>query len=241
MSGTQLNRASAAAFILLAVLVIPAIIILGAVVELDSARDKIRESLVDIDDNEAMVIIGLAIDMLTNLVAVVVAVMTYLLFRSRNRALALLSFGGQFASAMIFTISTVAGFTVVRLANDLAEGGAGGAGEGTILELARAVASIAEFTQLAGFTFLGAGLIALGVLLGLIRSPDGATRAISTVPRWVGGLAAASGALMLLSWLTPIDDALFTFTLVGAIGSFVTLLVLAGWLLRAPEEPEPVS
>lgn len=236
-----MNRAAAAAFILFVALTIPAFIILGAVVELDSARDKIRETLVDIDDNEAVVLAGLAIDMVTNLVAAVVAVVTYLLFRSRNRALALLSFGGQFASAMIFTIATIAGFTVVRLANDLAEGGAGGVGEAEILELARTVATISDFGAFAGFTFLGAGLIALGVLLALIPSPDATTRAISTVPRWVGGLVGVSGALMLLSWLTAIEDDLFIFTLIGVIGTFVTLLFLAGWLLRAPEEPEAVS
>ncbi len=240
MSATQLNRASAAAFILLVATIIPAFILLG-LVEVDSARDKIRESLVDIDNNEAIAIVGLAIDMLTNIVAAVVAVVTYLLFRRRNQALALLSFGGQFVSAILFTISTVAGITVVRLANDLAEGGAGGVGEAEILELARIVATIVEFSQFAGLTFLGSGLIVLGGLLALTRSPDAATRAISTVPRWVGGLIAVSGTLMLFSWLTAVERDLFVIAFIGMIGTLVTLLFLAGWLLRAPEEPEKVS
>ena len=240
MSGTQLNRAAAGSFILLVATVIPAFILLG-LVEVDSARDKIGESLVDIDDDEAIAIVGLAIDMLTNIAAAVVAVVTYLLFRRRNQALALLSFGGQFISAILFTIATVASLVVVRLANDLADGGAGGAGEAEIVELARTVAAIVEFSQFAGLTFLGTGLIALGVLIALIPSPDAATRAISTVPRWVGGLVALSGTLMLFGWLTAVEQDLFVIAFIGMIGTLVTLLFLAGWLLRAPEEPETVS
>ena len=194
----------------LATLIVALLIIFIAVVEIDSARDKIRETLVDIKDNEAVVVFGSAIDMLSNVVAVVVAGATYFLLRSRHRALALLSLGGQFAAAIVFTVSTALSLTLVRLASDLAEGGAGGVGEGEILALGRVVATIGEFADFASFTFLGAGLIALGALL-LIRSPDGATRAISTVPRWVGGLAVVSGAAMLLVWLTPIDDVLFIF------------------------------
>ena len=239
MSGTQLNRVAGVAFILLAVLIVALVIIFIAVVEIDSARDKIRETLVDIKDNEAVVVFGVAIDMLSNLVAAVVAGVIYLLLRSRHQALALLSFGGQFAAAIIFTVSTALSISLVRLADDLAEGGAGGVGEGEILELGRIVVTIGEFADFGSSTFLGAGLIALGALL-LIRSPAGATRAISTVPRWVGGLAAASGALMLLVWLTPIDEELFILPAIGFIGSVITLLVLGGWLLRAPAEPESV-
>ena len=206
-----------------------------------ASRLCIEESLIDIKDNEGLYVTGFALDMASNVVGVALAAAVYLLFRGRDRVLALVAFAGLLAATGTFMMVDVGGLTLHRLADDLVEGGAGGAGDAEVLELARTVAWMTAYTAGVSFTFLGAALVVLGALL--VRSPlsGGATEAASTIPRWVGWLAVVSGLLTLLFWLAAIDEALFLIAAIGLIGGLLTQLAVAWWLLKAAPEPAAVD
>ena len=243
MTGTQLNRAVGVLFIVFPVLIVVSVILSQIAVgdDVDPARDAIAESLADINDNEGAYLVGVAFDTASNVIGVALAAAVYVLFRGRDRVLALVAFAGLLAANITFMIADIGWFTLHRLAEDLAEGGAGGAGDAEVLELARTVAWMTGYSQLVSLSFLGSGLIVLGALIAFSRQSDGTTAAASTVPRWVGWLAAASGTLILLSWLATIDEALFLIALIGLLGSLVFQLSLAWWLLKAAEEPAAVT
>jgi hypothetical protein len=243
MTGTQLNRAIGAVFIVLPALVVVAVILLLITVGagVDPARGRIAESLQDINDNELAYLLSLALDTASNVVGVATAAAAYILFRERDRALALVAFAGLLAASATFMIVDIGGFTLHRLAEDLAEGGAGGVGDAEILELARTVAWMVGYSQLVSLSFLGAGMIGLGAVIAWAPQSGGATQAASTVPRWVGWLAVASGVLVLLAWLSTIDEALWVVAGIGVLGRLLTLLALAWWFLSAAEEPVAVT
>ena len=243
MTRTQLNRWVGALFVISVALIVVGFTLSTIAVpdDVNPARDEVEESLLDLKDDEALYVIGLALDMASNVVGVALAAAAYLLFRGRDRVLALVAFAGLLAATGTFMMVDVGGLTLHRLADDLAEGGAGGAGDAEVLELARTVAWMTAYTAGVSFSFLGAALIVLGALL--VRSPmsGGATEAASTIPRWVGWLAGVSGVLTLLIWLAVIDEVLFVIAGIGLIGGLLTQLALAWWLLKAAEEPEAVT
>jgi hypothetical protein len=239
MSGTQLNRSVAVLFVIFsAVIVVSVILSLIAVGgDIDPAREGIRESLVDIQDNEVAYLLGRAFDTASN----VIAAAAYILFRGRDRVLALLAFAGLLAATATFMIADIGGFALHRLAEDLAEGGAGGAGDAEILELARIVAWMVSYSFLVSWSFLGPATIALGALIAFSPQSSGATVAASTVPRWVGWLAGLSGVLILLGWLAMIDETLFIVAASGLLGRLLALLALAWWFFRSAAEPAAVT
>ncbi len=243
MSGTQMNRAAGVLFLVFPALIVVSLI-LGAIAvggTVDPDRDGIEGSLEDINDNEALYLLSLAFDTASNVVSIALAAAFYILFRGRDRLLALLTFGGLIAASATFMFADVGGFTLHRLADDLAEGGAGGAGDAEVLELARAVAWMVDYSVAVSFSLLGASLIALGALIALSPASGGVTTAASTVPRWVGWLVAAGGIAALLVWLAAIQEDLFVIAGVGTLVALVGMLALGVWLLRAAEEPEVVT
>ncbi|MQA00149.1 MAG: DUF4386 family protein [Dehalococcoidia bacterium] len=238
-----MNRWIGVLFVVFPIVVVATVIVQVAAVGdgPDPAKDKIAESLADIHDNEGAFLVAQAFDIATNVLAAGLAAAAYLLFRGRNRPLALLAFTGILASALLFMLADVGDFTVTRLADDLAQGDAGGAGGGEILDLARAIVMLSEFATMNGGTFLALGLIALGALLVWAPQSGGASEAASTIPRWIGWVAGLSGVLIALIWLSAAERDLFIVPTVGFLGSFVALLGLAWWLLKAQPEPAAVD
>ena len=91
----------------------------------------------------------------------------------------------------------------------------------TLLNIARAIAISAEFSEDIGATFIGLAVLTSGVLFVLSKA----------VYRPLGWLGVASGTLTLFNWLYLVSDSAFVMGMVSVIGSLIFLLLTGVWLL----------
>jgi hypothetical protein len=220
----------------------------------DYSRDEVAETLADVNDNEAAYILAIAFDVAANLETIAVAAILYLLVRSGPwyalsretdptatdpgrlaacpRLIALMATLGLTAGATMFLVGDLADIALYRLAVDLNEGGVEGTDEADILQSARVVGLISEAADITGFTALGAGLLLFGGLIALYplahTVPAAAYR---TIPRWLGWPAMAGGALMLLGWLSYVEEDLIIVLFAGVVVALAWLLALGVWFL----------
>lgn len=216
----------------------------------DYSRDEVAETLADIEDDKAAYTLSIALDVLSNFLAVSVAAILYVLLRNGPwyvlsserpdietmaacpRAVALIPAFGITVAATLFLVADLANIVLYRLAIDFREGGVEGTGQEDILQNARTVGLLGEAAIITGLSALGASLILFGGLIAFYplahTDPAGAYR---TVPRWLGWLAIIGGLFMLLGWLTYLDEDIGMISFVGAqVGvGFVALLGL--WFL----------
>ncbi|MEX2237439.1 MAG: DUF4386 family protein [Dehalococcoidia bacterium] len=188
---------------------------------IDTGRDEIADSLRDLRDNKELFFISRAAHVLLAVLLVASGVVIYRLLGTAT--IAALGAFGFIASGILSAVTDAAALSVYTMAVDLEEGGAGGAGEPEILEVARAIGFLAVYSSHTALTFLGAGLICLGVWM------------VST-NRTVGGwLGVVAGIGLLLVWLEALEEDLFFVALAGGllfvawlVGTAVTLLRLGG-------------
>ena len=236
----RINRIAGVALLLLALGIILSIVLSSVATDADPFdRDEIQEFLTDIDDNRAAAVITIAVDITIDaFIGIVVAALVYLLFRDRNRLLALSGFALLLAGNAAFIASDTADAALIVLAEDFAEKGgpAGiGAGDAVILEVARGVAIWSLVAEQAAFTAIGLGFAAIGSLIAW--APAGQV----TPPRWLGWLAVLAGAAIAASWLLAVADAFFFLVIVGGIALLIFLASLGIWLLMQPEAGETRS
>lgn len=232
----QINRVTGIALLLLSLGIILSVAFSAPFEDNDPfKRDEVEGFLRDINDNRSLAILATAADIVNDAaIGIVAAAGLYLVFRERNRVLALFGFALIFGGSIAFIAADAAAVPLIVLAEDFAEkGGPGGiaAGDDVILETARAVA-IWSFTvdQLA-ITTIGAGLIAFGALISW-TAPATAVNP----PRWIGWLAVIAGLATILTWIgAASEDVGIVLFIAGAIATLLFLISLGVWLLMHPE------
>lgn len=189
----------------------------------------------DFHDHETLTafsgLFNLAVDAALSIAA---AAVIYLLFRSRDRVLAMFAAFFILAAGIVFVAGDAANTSLIFVADDYVNGGAGGiaAGSDTMLELGRIIYLFAGVIFQTGFATLGLGFIASGLLISV--SPEGG---VTNLPRWIGWPAVAGGILIIASALVFVTTGLFFLAIIGMLLSLIWLVLLGGWLiLMAPAD-----
>ncbi len=233
----QINRVAGISLLLLALGIILSIVFSSGVTDADPfERDQVEEFLRDINGNEASAILATIAELATDAIGIVAAVGLYLVFRERNRLLALSGFALIFGGNIAFIAADAATVPLIFLAQDFVEkGGAGGiaAGDDVILEIARAIAIWSIVVEITAFTAIGAGVLAFGSLIAWTPAGAGANP-----PRWIGWLAVLAGVTTVPVWLIAASDVFFFLFIVGGIALLLFLISLGIWLLMQPEAGE---
>jgi hypothetical protein len=200
-------------------------------------RGEIDDFLRDVNDSEALAVVGLIADLAIDAaIGIVAAAGLYLVFRERSRLLALFGFAFIFGGSVAFIAADAATVPLIVLAEDFVEkGGAGGiaAGDDVILETARVVAIWSIAVELTAFTAIGAGILAFGSLIAWAPA-----RAQANPPRWIGWLAVLAGVTTVPVWLIAASDVFFFLFIIGGIAMLLFLISLGIWLLMQPEAGE---
>lgn len=191
-------------------------------------------------DDEVIYLIGQAMQVLTGLLVALLGAALYVLFRGRDRLLALFGFSGFILMAALFVVSSAAFVGVHSLANNLAAGETI-AGEPEVQEIARALSDFGDGAFFLGIIFFAIGLLGFGsVLIGIapvrpaIPEPVPSPEAAIVPPKWLGWLAVAAGALYLLGWLAVFVEILFVAIIVAFFLTILWYLAFGVWLLRQP-------
>jgi hypothetical protein len=238
----RVNRLAGAILILMAlslILTIGLSIPIGDANSLD--REEIRDFLTDIEDSRGFAIASTATSITLNaFLGVLGAAALYLVFRSRDRVLAIAGFAGILAGTIGIMASDAFNGTMIFLARDFAVGGVEGvpAESEVILQTARTVAILSAMAFQLGLTALSLGLLVFGTLIAFSRATG------IVPPRWLGFLAIVAGLAGVLAWFIALTEAAFVFFIIGLIGMLLWLLLLGYWLLtRAPAggEAEPAG
>ncbi len=234
----QINRVAGISLLLLALGIILSIVFDVATTDADPfERSEVEEFLRDINGNEASAILATIADLAIDAaIGIAAAVGLYLVFRERNRLLALFGFALIFGGSIAFIAADAGTVPLIVLAEDFVEkGGAGGisTGDDVILQTARAIAIWQIAVELTAFTALGAGILAFGSLIAW--TPAGAQ---ANPPRWIGWLAVLAGVTTVPVWLIAASDVFFFLFVVGGIALLIFLIILGIWLLMQPEAGE---
>ena len=194
-------------------------------VSADSARGDVTETLRQISQDRELFITGVAFDVLSNLVLILVAAALYLAFRPHERSLALIGTFGFLAAAVIWLTVDGAMVAMDWLAESLRVGNVGAE---SVETSARAIAPIID----AGFP-MGAVGFAIGVFsFGLLVAWTGA------LPRWMGAFGLAGGVVAPFGWLSlPFPDAGNVVLFVGLSIALFFILIIGAWLVLKGTQP----
>ncbi len=229
----HLNRLTGSVMILLAACLVLAIATGFSITDQDPAeRAEVEEFLIDVEDNQALAIISSVFFILIDaVVGLVLTALLYLLFRDRSPFLSLLllvAFLATYATAMVFDATNLG---LVVIADSYVNGGVGlAAGDPAFLDLAYVVAIVGGITNLLGFTALGIGMLALGLIIQF--APEGRVN-----PPRAYGLAALVAALAaFLTWTVVISDIGFLVFAVQGILSLIVLIGVGAHLILNPDD-----
>jgi hypothetical protein len=198
-----------------------------------------EEFLQDVNDNEAWAFVGVAADIVADAgISIIAAAGLYMVFRERNRLLALFGFALILAGSAAFMAADAGTIPLIFLAEDFVEkGGPGGIGVGdaVILETARAVAIWSFTVEQIAFTAIGVGLFSLGLLIAW--APAGAG---PVPPRWIGGFALLAGVATVLSYLAALSEGVgIAFFIISLLATLLFLISLGVWLVGQSDAREP--
>ena len=210
-------------------LVVSLVVTVSTEIEIDTDVADFRDSLREIADDREQHRVSVAFDILANLLAVAIAGAIYMVFRLHERSLALLSAFGFLAGGVTFMVIGMTSFALDFMAREFV--GATGLQADTIATSARGIALVGELSRDIGVTFLGQGMLFLGILIawrGAILRP-------------LGWLAALAGVLFVLHWLRLVNDDLIWIARAGLIATLVFFLITSMWLLLRGTKEVPVS
>ena len=216
------NLERTAGLILLALLA-SLIVSFATSVEIDIERGfEFGESLVDIATHPRQYTGSLALGIVADLLAVALGAAVYLVFRSHERNLALLGAFAFVAAGATFMVADVAAIALRSLAEDFLKALSTGSTQTISIESsARGVAVFWNFGVLAGTTFIALALLAYGALIAWSRA----------IPRELGWLAVAAGALLLFFWVSPVVDVFWVVGFIGLVLTMLTMLLVGVWLI----------
>ena len=189
-------------------------------------------------DDEARYLVGQAMQILTGILVALLGAALYVMFRARERFLALVGFTGFVLMAALFVTSSAAFVEVHALANNF-EADESFAGEAEVLELGRALTGLGDGAFFLGVTFFAIGLIGFGAMIGIapvrppVQDPDDGEPSI-VPPTWLGWIALAAGVLYLAGWLFVLSEVFFLLVIIAFFLTILWYLVFGIWLLRRP-------
>ncbi len=192
-------------------------------------RSEVEQTLIAIEDNNALAIISTTFFILLNIAGLFLAGLFYLLFRDRSPLLSIILLIGFVTSSA--TGFLVEGFNIglIGIAHSYVNGGAGlAAGDPALLDIANFVAHLSGATDLMSFTTLGVALLALGVIIW--EAPAGRVNP----PRLFGLVAILAALSAFLAWIVIATDIGVVLFAVQGIASLVFLLGGGGWLIMNP-------
>ena len=182
--------------------------------------------LMDIAEDRSLFIISAAFDFAGNFIAIPLAAMLYVAFRSHDRTLATLGSFGFLAGGVLFLTTNMVMFSLIALAEDYAA--ASGAQAESILTSVMPIGLMFDAALIMGF--IG---ISLGALFyGLLVITTGA------VPRWIGGFGILGGIVAPFGLLLFVEADLIYVGFIGMmINLFFALLVGGSLVMRGRTEP----
>lgn len=191
----------------------------------DTFREDARGVLQDIVEDRDLFIVSIAFDLASNLILIPMAAALFLVFSSRDRALALLGSVGFLAAGLLFLVVDMVAIPMISLAEDYA--GATGAQADSILHAARAIGLMTDVAIAMGAVGFALGALSYGLLV----------LTTNALPRWMGVFGIAGGIVTPFMWLLFVDTDLVA---VGYIGLMIVLfftLITGAWLIwRGAEE-----
>ncbi|HET9200406.1 MAG TPA: DUF4386 family protein [Dehalococcoidia bacterium] len=215
----------------------------------DASREDIAEDLADVADDDVVYGIGQAVQIAVGFLVAILGATLFSGLRLRNHWLASIGLVGFVGLGIMFCASSAAYVTLNDLANDLEEGGAGGAGEAEVLEVARAMTILGDGFFFLGISFFAIGLLGFGLLMAVGPqiaavgvSPQGVRAAVLSPPTWLGWVAVAAGVLYLVGWLFLVSEWFFILVAVAFLLTLIWYLAGGIWyLFMAPELAEEVA
>ena len=178
LSKRYIERVAGILFIVLFVAF--AIAILTGEPEVDFNREDVRESLIEVIDDQETFVTSVIFFLVGSLLLVAAAAALYRVFAAHDRMLALFVLVGILSGGLLIAVAALFQFGAFFLARDFVDGVADA---DTLASTARVVALVSSVTFLTGLTMLGAGMLPLGVLMVRTRA----------APRWLGYWAIVSG------------------------------------------------
>jgi hypothetical protein len=200
---------------LLIVYMAAVIVAVAARVASNADQEPFRASLQLIAANQGLYLTSLVSNLISNFLLVASAGGLYLIFRPRQRYLALLGAFMFLAAGLIWMVSNISGLALTQLAQEFAA--ASGSQADMFMTSARAVELTREFAGKTALTLAALVLLAFGGLMAWGNA----------LPRWLGWLAVVVGVLTLFIWY----DAAAALHRIGGTGYLLWLLLTGGWLL----------
>jgi hypothetical protein len=185
----------------------------------EAFTEDVNFILTAIADDSGKFAAFIVFDTLANLIAIPLAAALFMVFRSRDRNLALLGSVGFLAGGILWLSADMAMISLETIANDFS--GASGAQADSLLTTAGAIIPIQNAAFLLGATCLSLGLLSYGLLV--LRS--------GAIPKWIGIFGVLTGVIGPLGWLNYIDSSLVVLTFIGAGISLLFALLTGGWLV----------
>ena len=195
----------------------------------DTFREDARGVLQDIVEDRDLFIVSIAFDLASNLILIPMAAALFLVFSSRDRALALLGSVGFLAAGLLFLVVDMVAIPMISLAEDYA--GATGAQADSILHAARAIGLMTDVAIAMGAVGFALGALSYGLLV----------LTTNALPRWMGVFGIAGGIVTPFMWLLFVDTDLVA---VGYIGLMIVLfftLITGAWLIWGGRKRRPSS
>ena len=185
----------------------------------ETFREDARGVLVDIAQDRELFIVSTAFDLAASLITILFAAALYVVFRSHDRALALLGSFGFLASAVLFLTGDMVAIALTSLAQDFAA--ATGDQRDVVLASARPIGLMRD----AAFA-MGAVGVAIGVLsYGLLYLKTNA------LPRWMGPFGVIGGIVTPFGWLLFVNSDLVAILFIGLMIALFFALISGLYLV----------
>ena len=201
-------------------------------------KSEVSQFLTTIEKNKAEVRVAFAFAIAIDAcIVLVVAAVTYVLFRDRSHLLAALAFAGFVANGAVSGVADGVGLVLTFVADDYVNGGPGNlaAGDSSILEVGRAMGMTLRTLTSIQVTSFGVAQLSLGALLAF--APTGAINP----PRIFGWISIVTGAAAIIAWGIVAADWFFLFLILNTLGSLVFMFGLGGWLIMNRHLSPPAS
>ncbi len=192
-----------------------------------TSKADTAKMLKDTFDHRTAAVISLFFSVLLDAgFTLLIAPLTFLLFRDRSRVLGYIFFTGFIGSAVLSSATDGVHASVLVLAKDYAHGGAGvNAGDPAILELTHVLQVASSLVGQWGGTMLGIAFLALGLLIA--RAPMGNVNP----PRAIGWIIVVDGIAQFFGWAQFVTGAAFLAFIVFGITTLIFTIWLGIWLI----------
>ena len=228
LSRRAMERITGVIFLLVVVSLIVTIAT-GSDVGQNTDAEDFRQWLRELAENQGQHRVSVAFDLLSNVLTVAMAGAVYVVFRLHARPLALFAAFGFLAAGLTSMVIVMTGFALDSMAHEFVT--ASEADADIVATSARGFALVGAFGRDVGVTFIGIGILLLGILI--VWS--------GAVYRVLGWVAIPAGVLLPLHYLRLVNEDLVYIARAGLIATLVFLLATGIWLLVRGTQETPAA